>query len=423
MHPSRVLFFVLVVSTIVLAACSASQGPEGPVGPAGPAGPVGPPGPAGEPASASQSYIGADQCGSCHEEQYATFILSGHAYPLTKVEDGQAPVYPYDDQSGGVQDPPEGYTWDDISYVIGGFGWQARFVDQDGYVVTGDEDSATQYNFANEAVETEAGWVAFHAGEELPFDCGACHTTGYTPDGNQDGLEGVVGSWAFPGVQCEVCHGPGSRHAEDPSGVAMIIDRDSNACGACHSRNDQNLIEAADGFVDHNQQFTELHNSKHFAVNCVTCHDPHASVVYTDEQLNPKQGIRQNCDTCHWRNEFQNNTRHASFGVDCVDCHMAPMDKSAVADADTYTGDIRSHQFAINPDPEAPQFNEDGSAAMPYISLTYACLQCHNGQKATEKDTETLREMATGYHTRPVPTPTPEPTLEPTPEATATPES
>jgi hypothetical protein len=99
------------------------------------------------------------------------------------------------------------------------------------------------------------------------------------------------------------------------------------------------------------------------------------------------------------------------------------MDKSAVANPDTYTGDIRSHQFSINPDPEAPQFNEDGTLAMPYITLTYACLQCHNGEKATEKDAQALQEMATGYHTPPLPTPTPEPTVEPTPEATTTPES
>ena len=102
---------------------------------------------------------------------------------------------------------------------------------------------------------------------------------------------------------------------------------------------------------------------------------------------------------------------------------MPLMGKSAVADLDIYTGDIHSHQFAINTDPEAPQFNEDGTLAMPYITLTYACMQCHNGQKATEKDAETLENMATGYHTPPQPTPTPEPTVEPTVDATASPEA
>lgn len=384
---------------------------------------MGPVGPAGDPASASQEYIGSEQCGSCHEDKYATFILSGHPHKLTDVANGQAPVFPYDDVTGGVPEPPEGYTWDDVSYVIGGFGWQARFVDQNGYIITGDEDAATQYNFANEEVGTEAGWVSYHAGEEKPYDCGACHTTGYTPDGHQDGLEGIVGSWEFPGVQCEACHGPGSRHAQDPAGVAMVIDRDSQACRECHSRSDEATVEAADGFVQHYQQFDELYNSKKFALSCVTCHDPHASVVYADEQLNPDQGIRQRCETCHWQNEFQNNSLHLGLSVECIDCHMPPMGKSAVADPDTYTGDIRSHQFAINTDPEAPQFSEDGSQAMPYISLTYACLQCHNGQKATEKDAETLQNMASGYHTPPQPTPTPEPTVEAAPEATATPES
>jgi hypothetical protein len=423
MQSNRALFIVLVIVAVLLAACSASRGPEGPVGPAGPAGPVGAQGPAGDPASASQTYVGSEQCAGCHEDKYETFELSGHPYKLTKVEDGQAPAFPHDDLTGGVQEPPEGYTWNDVSYVIGGFAWKALFLDQNGYIITGDENGATQYNFANESLGTGAEWVAFHAGEQTPYDCGACHTTGYTPDGHQDGLEGVAGSWAFPGVQCEACHGPGSRHAEDPYGVAMVVDRDSQACGECHYRDDKSLIEASDGFVQNHAQYDELYNSKKFALSCVTCHDPHASAVYADEQLNPDQGIRQRCETCHWQNEYQNNRLHLGIGVDCVDCHMAPMDRSAVADLGTHTGDIRSHQFAINPDADAPQFSEDGSTSMPYISLTYACLQCHNGQVASEKDFETLQDMATGYHTPPLPTPTPAPTTEPAPEATATPES
>lgn len=424
MNASRALTVALAVFTLLLAACSATQGPEGPVGPAGPAGPEGAPGPAGDPATASQSYIGSDQCGNCHEDQYATFVLSGHPYKLTKIEDGQPPVFPYDDVTGGVQDPPEGYTWDDVSYVIGGYGWKARFIDQSGYIITGDENAATQYNFANEEVGVDAGWVPYYAGEEKPYDCGACHTTGYTPDGHQDGLEGIIGSWAFPGIQCEECHGPGSRHAEDPYGVAMIIDRDSQACGNCHYREDKALIDASNGFVQHHEQYDELYNSKQFAVSCIACHDPHASVVYADEESNPSQGIRQSCETCHWQNEFQNNPIHLRFY--CTDCHMPPMGKSAVADPETYTGDIRSHQFAINTDPDAPQFSEDGGFAMPYITLSYACLQCHNGQKAAEKESEVLEDMASGYHTPPVPTPTPVPTATPEeaePEATPTAQS
>ena len=95
------------------------------------------------------------------------------------------------------------------------------------------------------------------------------------------------------------------------------------------------------------------------------------------------------------------------------------MVKSAVGNIDTYTGDIRSHLYSINTDPLAPQFNEEGDITSPYITLTYACMQCHNGQLASEKDMETLQDMADGYHTKFPPTPTPEPS--PTPEPTATP--
>ena len=96
-----------VLMAVLVAGCASSQGPEGPVGPAGPPGPVGSQGPAGEAASASQTYIGSEQCGSCHEAEYAKFALSGHPYKLTKIENGQPPSFPYDDVTGGVQEPPD----------------------------------------------------------------------------------------------------------------------------------------------------------------------------------------------------------------------------------------------------------------------------------------------------------------------------
>lgn len=417
----RALLLILLLT--LMAACSQPVTEYGPVGPAGPAGPMGPVGPAGENASASQEYVGADRCGQCHEEQYETFILSGHPYKLTKIEAGQPPVFPYDAETGGVTDPPDGFTWDDVSYVIGGFGWKARFIDQRGYIITGEADSATQYNFANDFVEAEAGWVPYHAGEEKPFDCGACHTTGYRPEGHQDNLEGIVGTWAYAGVQCEACHGPGSRHEDDPYGVQMVVDRSSQMCGECHIRGDAAVIDASNGFERHHEQYDDLFNSKHFAISCVTCHDPHASALYSDEELNPNQGIIQQCESCHWQNTQRKVRIHQ--GLDCTDCHMPQMAVSAQSNIDLFRGDVRSHQFAINPDIDAPQFNEEGTAVMPYLTLTYACGQCHNGEYADLKDAEELEAAARGYHELPVPTPEPPPTAEPepTPEITATPEA
>jgi hypothetical protein len=89
-------------------------------------------GPPGEDATASQTYIGSDTCGDCHEAIYAKFSLSAHPHALKNVAGEEPPEFPYDGETGGVPGPPEGYTWDDISLVIGGFGWKARFIDNDG---------------------------------------------------------------------------------------------------------------------------------------------------------------------------------------------------------------------------------------------------------------------------------------------------
>ncbi|MBW8011247.1 MAG: hypothetical protein FVQ83_08410 [Chloroflexi bacterium] len=403
---SKTLTLMLALTAgFLVVSCSSTAGESGPVGPAGPAGPQGPAGPPGENASLGQSYVGSERCGNCHEAEYAKFILSGHPYKLNQVVDGEPPEYPYDSITGGLSDLPEGYEWSDISYVIGGYAWKARFINQDGYIITdvpgesGNAEYVNQYNFANEAVGNDAGWSSYHAGEEdKPYNCGGCHTTGYNPEGHQNDMEGIIGTWAAPGVQCEECHGPGSQHSEDPYAVLMVVDRSSQACGSCHVRSNPAEIDASGGFERHHEQYEDLYSSQHFTISCVTCHDPHASAVYADPNVNPDQGITQVCESCHWQNVVSNVEDHTPLVVTCVSCHMPPMVKSAVGNLDIFTADVRSHQFSINTDPFAPQFNEEGNLVMPYLTLPYVCQQCHNGQVYSEQSLEILAEFVEGYH-------------------------
>ena len=417
----RYLWILLVVVlAIAVAGCAGAegaQGPAGPEGPAGPAGPPGPEGPAGPPGPPGEAgpagpegptgaaaeaapgfeppaYVGAAACAECHQETYDVFNKSGHPFKLNKVVDGQPPEYPYTE----VVDVPEGYTWDDIAYVIGGYNWKARFIDQDGYIITGDADATTQYNFWNEQLEMGDNWVAYHAGEEnKPYNCGTCHTTGYNPEGNQDDLPGLIGTWTEGGIQCEECHGPGSAHVEYPRSFAMNIDRSGDACGDCHRRGAQETVDASGGFIKHHEQYEELFQGKHVTIDCVICHDPHQGVIQLrNEGL---QTTRTQCENCH-KNEtrVQNNETHVELDVACIDCHMPRVTKSALGDPERFQGDIRTHLMDIDPF-QVGQFNEEGDVALSSLSLDFACRGCHNEVDGTTKTDEELINAAYQYHT------------------------
>ena len=314
-----------------------------------------------------QSYVGSLACQACHPDLYAEFSKSGHNFKLNPVSAASKPgYYPFGDLPG----PPPGYTWADASYVIGGFWWKARFVDKQGYIITGTQ---VQYNLATDR------WVAYEAGVTKPYDCGPCHTTGYRYEGHQNGMEGIVGTWTLNGVQCERCHGPGGKHVDAPYDIRMTIDRSAALCGECHIRGDVSRIPAKNGFIDHHEQYNELHATKKINFACVDCHDPHISL----HRSNPARAsaIKAKCETCHYEEaeDYANSTLpHYDLGsINCIECHMAYAVKSAEGQLFRYEGDVRSHLFRINTRASAQMFTPDGKYANGYLTLQYVCLRCH----------------------------------------------
>lgn len=410
--PKCLYLIASLILLFLLAACAGPQGVQGPVGPAGPAGPEGPQGPPGETgpagppgqdASASgPTYLGDQTCGGCHKEIYDVYIKSGHPWKLNKVIDGQPPAYPFTK----LDTPPQGYDWTDILYVIGGYNWKARFVNKDGYIITdepgktGNTEYENQWNFANEELNKAAGWVPYKSGtDKLPYDCGSCHTTGYLSQGNQDDLPGLLGTWAQDGIRCEECHGPGSLHASNPQGFEMKIERDSEACGACHRRGEVESVNAKDGFIEHHEQYEELFQGKHAVLDCVQCHDPHKGVVQLRQS--GEQTTRTKCEQCHQEQaQLQKNVMHANMQLQCIECHMPKIVKTAWGDPEKFTGDIRTHLMAINPT-QIGQFSEDGLTVLSEIGLDYACRHCHGSGLGTPKTDDELIAAATGYHSAP----------------------
>jgi predicted CXXCH cytochrome family protein len=409
---------ILLLFMLALTSCAGVQGPEGsegpaglagPEGPQGPVGEPGPAGPAGEPGPSGADYVGSQTCEGCHKDVYDVFMKTGHPWALNKIAGGQPPNFPYTE----LAQLPAGYTWNDILYVIGGYNWKALFVNAQGYIITdepgknGNSAYLNQWNFTNNFLAKQASFVSYHAGEEnLATPCVACHTTGYNQAGNQDGLQGLVGSWALDGIQCEECHGPGSLHVRGPRGIAMKIDRDGEKCRQCHTSTTE-PIQAHDGLISvTGEQPYDLFAGKHNVIDCTTCHNPHQGVV----QLRKTQAAttRVLCQDCHPQQAtYQNNAKHASLQLACTNCHMPQIIQLAWGDATRFTGDLRTHAVAID-STQIEQFYsvvaEDGTDqafSQPVVGLNFSCRRCHNGSAGSLKTDQELVDVAYGYHDRP----------------------
>jgi len=308
-------------------------------------------------ASLEIRYVGADRCMVCHKKEYDEWKKSGHAQILRKASDPAVMNIPL----------PAGYKRESISYIVGGFRWKALFLDRYGYLVTSTPKGTgkNQYNLKDEK------WVDYLPGQKIPYDCGGCHTTGYSAQGRQDGLEGIVGTWELEGIQCEACHGPGSAHAA--STLKTDIKVDGNVCSRCHESRPPETVQLRDGFLTPYSEVNQLMKSKMRNLACIDCHNPH---------LSSEHSIKQPCEGCHqtiatsFNNSFMNRV-----GVKCIDCHMAPAGVIAEGDKKTFRGDLKSHIFKIEHEHEKefPDKTVDGHGINPgYLSVEYACLRCHH---------------------------------------------
>jgi predicted CXXCH cytochrome family protein len=378
-----------------------------------------------DPTNKGAVYIGSDACRACHPTINEYQRLHGHNHKLTRVQ-GEPPEFPPEAFRAGVPDPPEGFEWSDISYVIGGYIRKARFIDNDGFILTtGVEGVPTQWNLSFPTNGTAPGFSNYEPEAEAPkpydFSCFRCHTTGAKPQDEdfpefQENRPGFIGTWEEAGVQCEACHGPGSNHISRPSARDNFVDLNASACGQCHTRGeDPNVIEAAGGFIKHHEQYPELLSSgAHASFRCITCHDPHRSSNYDLENA-----LRTECTGCHTTQTMAIHDGKIFVRDDytetlsCVSCHMPYATKSALAASAAVVGpiakmgDTKTHIFRINTQAvdSSQFFNEDGSAVTKdtqgraAVTVDFVCLRCHNGiGSAFELTLESAASIARGMH-------------------------
>lgn len=373
------------------------------------------------------TFSGSQSCGACHGDMVGNWEISGHANKLIRSVDANPPEYPdltIEMNVGGetltvtpgVPEPPEGLGWEDIRWVIGGYFWKARFIDNEGYVYTGPN---RQHNNAT------GEWVSYSTAEPglrpYNYSCFQCHTTGPSeedPEGEFSDFPGHEGgSWAEAGIGCEACHGPSSFHVNSPGDKPIEIDG-FDSCYDCHAR-DKNeksqwiartVNDVETGFIRHREQGDMMLATKHMTnagMDCASCHNPHKSVVFD------QGGIHTTCEDCHGDKEIDIRDTAgdviATKSASCVDCHM-PYAKRSGTQFSPYEADVRGHYWDIITEPITMfenldttyvegtdeiaglwiHIDEDGYSG---LTLDYSCLNCH-----MDEDVEWAAQYAANIH-------------------------
>jgi DmsE family decaheme c-type cytochrome len=230
-------------------------------------------------------------------------------------------------------------------------------------VATADVETAPQPLSVKPSAPPQAAAQAPPAEYVGQDTCLGCH------DDRNKGLMGTThGKAAHPrspaaAQGCESCHGPGSRHVEDPSDDTRIrkfstmASRDTSAtCLSCHTQSSHALWQGSahdartlscttchsvhDAKSDraqlkapteietcatcHRAQVMKVKRVSHMPVTegkmtCTTCHNPHGSTNV--RQLRVGNWINESCMSCHSEKRGPFLFEHAAGRESCVSCH------------------------------------------------------------------------------------------------------
>lgn len=370
----------------------------------------------------ANSYIGDQQCQSCHASQYNDWLKSDHFKAIEKATDSTVlgnfnhVIYTADgvtstffkrDEKFFINTPgDDGKNHDyEVKYTFGYFPLQQYLVE-----FTGGRMQATRASWDSR----KHRWFHQYTGQRIDYRdwlhwtrnaqnwntmCAECHSTNLQKNYNIE-TDTYNTTVSVLNVSCEACHGPGKLHVDYINGADykegkkvahsfMRLHKGSgqiaqiNTCAPCHavkgniSPNKINSDELLDDYIpaipnterfyadgqmnDEDYNYASFLQSKMFRKNvtCSNCHNPHSGkVYYTTNQL---------CLQCHAKTyDDPTHTFHAinTVGTECKSCHMPTK---------TYMGnDIRhDHSFRV-PRPDL---------SVRYVTPN-ACNNCHKDKTA-----------------------------------------
>jgi len=366
-------------------------------------------------------FVGAEKCKKCHEDKFNDWSHSGHPKMIRDFrKDPTAVVADFSKLPDDAN-----FKLEDATYTIGGK-FKQRFM------IRKDRDDKEDYVLGNYQwnVQTKK-WQHFkpwkywykeaypHDNNALPTSraCDGCHFTGFMSQEQR----------IDKGISCESCHGPASKHVDDPDSkvyLASLSDpvRQNEVCLQCHMRNRDKRLE------DHNMSeiygdardypfgyeagkalsqykmvapFIMGHETKEFYANgagkknrtqgnefvhsmkgrhgitCINCHNPH-----TLQPTAEKNSGNDLCMKCHsfgsligpHQESLEAHTHHKadSKGSLCVECHMPKIGKHTGKSPFT----VRTHLFGFTTPAQTLKYK------MP--QETNACYACHKHNRDME---------------------------------------
>lgn len=359
------------------------------------------------------TYVGDQQCVSCHGDQQSDWTGSHHDWAMKEPKDSNI-LGDFSNQALKIDGVDYFFSKKNGSYYVhvreNGLEnsykiWKTfGFWPLQQYLVKGENGEVHTLRVSWNSEEKK--WYHQYLGEKIaPKDwlhwtkggqrwntmCADCHSTDVRKNYDVE-ADQFSTTYKTMNVGCEACHGPGSKHiiwAQDPQtdekGIFKPVEQTAiiNQCGPCHSRRSklrdqvlpwedfhQNHIlqNLSPDFYEVDGQIKEedyvlgsFLSSKmfHEGVKCTDCHNPHS--------LKLKAKGNNLCLSCHEPKYDKEEHHHhpiSSVGAECVNCHMP---------GKTYMGHDfrRDHSFRV-PRPDQSII----------FGTSNACNDCHADKTA-----------------------------------------